>query len=187
MNEVFLKWMLALLGGLSSILPAQSAPPAKPPPPGCDTPQSHQWDFWVGKWEVRPRGDDKIIAHSLIEKKYAGCAIRETWMPLGRETGGGGSLSIYDRRLKKWRQTWVDSAGSRVQLDGGFANGVMTITGLWRDFGGPGKDAVVSMMYQLQPDGEVRQWAKASADSGKTWQPSFDFLYRPVADLPPSK
>jgi hypothetical protein len=157
-------------------------------PPGCDTPESHQWDFWVGQWEVHPNGADKIIAHSLIEKKYSGCAIRENWMPLGQEIlGGGGSLSIYDPRLKEWRQTWVDSAGSRVQLDGRFAGGVMTITGKWANFAGPDKDALVRMKYQKQPDGRVRQWADASTDGGKSWKPAFDFLYRRVESLPAFK
>src|SRR5689334_9839982 len=130
-----------LLLTLSAPAVAQTAAP--PPPPGCDTPESHQFDFWVGKWEVHPNGADKIIAHSLIEKRYTGCAIRENWMPVGQEVaGGGGSLSLYDSRLKKWRQTWVDSSGTRVDLDGGFANGVMTIIGGWQNFNGPGKDSL---------------------------------------------
>jgi hypothetical protein len=180
------------MGGLSIIaavtlsIAAQAAsPPAKGPPIGCDTPESHQLDFWVGKWEVRPNGADKIVAHSLIEKRYTGCAIRENWMPLGKEVnGGGGSLSLYDTKLKRWRQTWVDSTGTRVDFDGSFSNGVMSITGLWVNFAGPGKDALVRMNYQLQPDGQVRQWAEASSDEGKTWQPAFDFLYRRVEEFP---
>ena len=167
------------------ILVALAAPAAAQAPAGCDTPESHQFDFWIGKWEVHPNGADKIIAHSLVEKKYTGCAIRENWMPLGKEiAGGGGSVSLYDPRLKQWRQTWVDSSGTRVDLDGGFAEGVMPITGNWANFAGPGKDALVRMNYQLQPDGQVRQWAQASADRGKTWKPAFDFLYRKVADFP---
>lgn len=174
------------LWAISLLLPATMAVAAPPPlPPGCDTPESHQWDFWVGKWEVHPRGADKIIAHSLIEKKYSGCAVRENWMPVGKEiSGGGGSLSTYDVRRKEWRQTWMDSAGSRVQLDGRFANGVMTITGTWENFAGPGKDALVRMKYQKQADGEVRQWADSSADGGRTWKPAFDFLYRRVEAFP---
>ena len=169
----------ALLIALATLAAAQV-------PAGCDTPESHQFDFWVGKWEVHPSGADKIIAHSLIEKKYTGCAIRENWMPLGKEvSGGGGSLSLYDAGLKKWRQAWVDSSGTRVDLDGGFADGVMSITGNWAGFAGPGKDALVRMNYQLQPDGQVRQWAQASSDGGKTWTPAFDFLYRKVAEFPP--
>jgi hypothetical protein len=170
----------------AALLLTSAAPAAaQSTPPGCDTPESHQFDFWVGKWEVHPTGVDKIIAHSLIEKKYHGCAVRENWMPLGQElAGGGGSLSLYDSRLKKWRQSWVDSSGVRADFDGGFASGVMAITGKWPNFAGPEKDAVVTMRYQKQPDGQVRQWGESSVDGGKTWQPSFDFLYRRIDDFP---
>lgn len=176
-------FLASLLVAAASATAVHGATPT--PPPGCDSPESHQFDFWVGKWEVHPNGADQIIAHSLIEKKYTGCAIRENWMPAGKElNGGGGSLSLYDAAAHKWRQTWIDSTGSRVDLDGGLKNGVMSITGLWAGFNGPGKDALVRMSYQLQPDGQVRQWAEASPDGGKTWQPSFDFLYRRVQEFP---
>jgi hypothetical protein len=181
-SVVFLAELLAILFTTEA---AKGSPPP-PPPPGCHTPLSHQWDFWLGKWEVRAKGADKIVAHSQIEKKYGECAIRENWMPVGQEVrGGGGSLTVYDSRLNEWRQTWVDSSGARVQLDGALANGVMAITGNWPDFAGPGKDALVRMKYQKQPDGEVRQWGESSTDNGKTWQPSFDFLYRAVTAFPP--
>ena len=165
-------------------LAMQAAAPSVPP--GCDTPESHQFDFWVGSWEVRPNGADKVIAHSLIEKRYSGCAIRENWMPVGKElTGGGGSLSLYDAKRAQWRQTWIDSSGTRVDLDGGFKDGAMTIVGPWANYAGPGKDALVAMHYRLQPSGEVRQWAENSTDGGKTWTPGFDFLYRraPLPDF----
>ena len=164
----------------------QAAAPPPPGPAGCSTPESKQWDFWVGTWEVRPNGADKVIAHSLIEKKYAGCAIRENWMPVGKEiAGGGGSLSFYDPARKQWRQVWIDSSGTRVDLDGGFKDGVMTIVGEWASFAGPGKSAKVTMRYQLLPNGEVRQWSEASVDGGKSWSPGFDFLYRraPLPDF----
>lgn len=180
-----LKFFTALMCCLPALAAAQTPPPPPKVPAGCDTPESRQFDFWVGKWEVHPNGADKIIAHSLIEKRYTGCAIRENWMPLGREVnGGGGSLSLYDTRAKKWRQAWVDSSGTRVDLDGGYSNGVMSITGLWQNYIGPGKDALVRMSYQLQPDGQVRQWGEASTDGGKSWQPGFDFLYRRIDKFP---
>src|SRR4051812_10357689 len=112
----------ALLLLFATAATAQVAAPPKAAPAGCDTPESHQLDFWVGKWEVHPNGVNQIMAHSLIEKKYSGCAIRENWMPVGKElSGGGGSLSGYDQRTGQWRQTWYDSTGGRVQFDGGFA------------------------------------------------------------------
>ena len=177
--------VLSLFAIPSAVQAAQStasatAPPAQP----CAAPEYHQLDFWVGNWDVYPTGKDKLVAHSLIESVY-GCGIRENWMPLGKEVnGGGGSLSLYDPKRKQWRQTWIDSTGTRVDLDGGFSNGVMSITGLWANFAGPGKDALVRMNYQKQPDGQVRQWAEASTDDGKSWQPAFDFLYRHVDAFP---
>jgi hypothetical protein len=171
---------------LASTAAAQTAPPPNPAAAGCDTPESHQLDFWVGKWEVHPNGADKIIAHSLVEKRYSGCAIRENWMPVGKELlGGGGSLSLYDARRHQWRQAWIDSTGIRADFDGGFANGVMSITGTWPNFIAPGEDALVRMNYQLQPDGQVRQWGDVSTDEGKSWKPGFDLLYRRVDDFPP--
>jgi hypothetical protein len=178
LRSLLLFALLVLAGPVA----AQTSPKI---PTGCDTPESHQFDFWVGKWEVHPNGVDKIVAHSLIEKKYSGCAIRENWMPLGKElTGGGGSLSSYDPRTGHWRQTWVDSSGARADFDGRFSKGVMSITGNWPNFAGPGRDALVRMNYQRQADGEVRQWGEASTDSGKTWKPAFDLLYRKIEELP---
>jgi hypothetical protein len=176
---------LAVTAALVAAAVPALAQPAPAGPAGCDTPESHQLDFWVGKWEVHPNGADKIVAHSLIEKKYSGCAVRENWMPLGKElTGGGGSLSSYDPQSRHWRQTWVDSSGTRADFEGGFANGVMSITGTWPGFAGPGKDALVRMNYQKQPDGQVRQWGEASSDEGKSWKPAFDVLYRHVEAFP---
>lgn len=60
----------------------------------------------------------------------------------------------------------------------------MTITGNWPNYGAPGRDALVRMLYQQRPDGEVRQWRQASSDRGKTWKPAFDFLYRHIDQLP---
>ena len=167
-----------MFGLMVATMLAQAAPPPSPPV-GCTSPELRQLDFWVGEWEVRPRGASQVIAHSLIEKRYSGCAIRENWMPVGQEIrGGGGSLSLYDPARKQWRQTWVDSTGTRVDLDGAFGDGRMSITGNWANFVSPGKDALVRMHYQLQPNGEVRQWGEQSVDGGKTWSSTFDFLYR---------
>ena len=159
------------------LVPTTATPP--PPRPNCTSPQSHQFDFWVGSWEVRPTSRPDIIAHSLIEKRYSDCAIRENWMPVGKEiSGGGGSLSNYDDRRQKWRQAWVDSSGTRVDFDGGFTAGIMTLQGVWENMLGPGKDALVRMHYQLLLDGAVHQWSEQSIDQGKTWQPGFNFIYR---------
>jgi hypothetical protein len=147
--------------------------------PACASAGHRALDFWVGRWDVSPTGTDKIIAHSLIERLYDGCAIRENWMPIGRS--GGGSLSSYDPDARAWLQTWVDSSGATVQFKGGMQGEAMVMTAPWKDVLGPGKSALIRMTYSREAAGAVRQKGESSVDAGKSWQPSFDFTYRPAA------
>ena len=146
-----------------------------PPPSGCTTSQSHQFDFWVGTWKVFPKGSDKQVANSEIEKLYAGCAIRESWLP--RSLHLGGSLSTYVPQKKAWRQFWVDSDGSAVDFTGGWNGKAMVLQGVWPQPGKPNQ--ITRMTYSPFKDGSVEQLGETSDDGGKTWQPGFDFLYRP--------
>jgi hypothetical protein len=145
------------------------------PPPACTAAEHRQFDFWIGEWTVTPTGKDKIVATSLIEKLYGGCAIRENWMPLAG-TAGGSLNNYYEGR---WRQTWVDAANSRVDFVGGLVDGKMVLAGLWKGVLGPGKDALIRMTYSKNADGSVRQHGEQSTDAGKTWSTNFDFTYRP--------
>lgn len=166
----------ALLAAQQSTPPP--TPPA-PPPPACETPEHRQFDFWVGRWDVYPTGTERLVAHSLIERRYSGCAIRENWMPLRGE--GGGSFSAWRPEARQWRQTWVDTSGSWVEFTGAFENGAMVLTGPWRGAATPGQDALVRMRYTREAGGSVRQLGEVSTDNGQTWQPSFDYTYRPAA------
>jgi hypothetical protein len=161
---------IVVLGLMAGVATSRSAvalqnPAAEPAP--CSDQAHHQFDFWVGRWDVYdPAG--KLVAHSLIEPVY-GCGIRENWMPLGKP--GGGSLSIYVPAEKRWEQFWIDSSGSRAIFTGGWNGQAMVIAGRW---GGP----LVRMTYSRSPDGSVRQLGERSADGGKNWSPSFDLRYR---------
>jgi hypothetical protein len=156
---------LAPLGGAARAQPSL----------GCDSVQSRQFDFWVGRWSVSPNGHpDRHVADSLIEKLYQGCAVRENWSPL--QGGAGGSLSSYVAGEDAWRQTWVDATGARVDFKGGWDGRAMVLTGLWPQPGHPTR--LTRMTYTRQADGSVRQLGESSDDGGKSWQPSFDLIYR---------
>jgi len=143
-------------------------------PPICDTPQSHQFDFWVGKWEVTAAGHPEVkVADSLIEKLYSGCAIRENWMPL--KGPGGGSLSAYIPEKNGWRQIWV-APGDFVDFNGGWNGTTMIIQGVWPVPNHPTQ--LSRMTYTPNSDGSVEQKGETSDDGGATWQPGFDFIYR---------
>ena len=177
-RPIVLVMALAVLGFTPSAR-AQSAPAQPIVKPGpCDGPEFRQFDFWVGSWDVYPTGKDKLVAHSLIERLYGGCAIRENWMPLGG--GDGGSLSNYVAGDSGWRQTWLDSSGARVEFKGGWDGKAMVLTGMWAGVLGPGQDALVRMTYTRDAQGWVRQFGEASTDGGKTWAVNFDLTYRPA-------
>ncbi|HVI31664.1 hypothetical protein [Phenylobacterium sp.] len=138
----------------------------------CATPERGQFDFWVGRWQVTPTAQNRVVAESLIERLYDGCAIRENWMP--KKGGGGGSLSAYVPADPGWRQAWVGKDGEWVEFRGGWTGQAMVLTGDWPD----GRPRTVRMTYTSGADGSVRQLGEESRDGGRTWGPSFDFTYR---------
>ena len=171
----FVAAFLATLPAHAQSSPTPAAAPATPAAPCADA-EHRAFDFWVGSWDVTPFAGGPLVAHSLIERLYGGCAIRENWMPIGK--AGGGSVSNYDAGLGSWHQNWVDSSGTRVEFTGGMEADAMVLTGIWAGVAG-GKDGYVRMTYSRQPHGAVRQKGEVSTDNGRTWSPSFDFLYSP--------
>ena len=150
------------------------------PPPACDSPENRQFDFWIGRWNVYPKKTpEKKVAQSVIEKLYAGCAIRENWMPLVAG-GDGGSLNSYRPADGVWRQMWADSSGAWVEFTGKWNGKAMVLDGVWPQPGHPNQRT--RMTYTPLPDGSVEQAGESSDDEGKSWQPSFDLIYRPASE-----
>ena len=167
--------------GLIALLLAQAATapaaPVTPPAPACDAVEHKAFDFWVGEWDVYPAGKDTPVARSSIEKLYAGCAVRENWMPL--KGGSGGSLNGYDPRTRQWRQTWIGSSPGPVEFSGGPVGDKMVLVGFWAGSGPKGEDGETRMTYSRVEAGSVRQHGEFSSDHGLTWQTTFDLIYRP--------
>jgi hypothetical protein len=145
--------------------------------PECLAAEHHQFDFWVGRWEVFAEDKpERKVADSLIEAVYDGCAVRENWMPL--KGGGGGSLSAYDREIGRWRQAWIDSTGSWAEFQGGWSGTAMILEGTWPQPGAPRQ--ITRMTYTRQAGGNVIQRGETSDDNGRSYQSSWAFIYRPV-------
>ena len=85
--------LAALVGASVPLTVAAQAAAASPAARTCTAPEHSQFDFWVGRWDVTPTGKSNVVAHSLIEKVYQGCGVRENWMP--NDHADGGSLNIY--------------------------------------------------------------------------------------------
>ncbi len=149
-----------------TILAAQAAPT-------CTDAKHHQFDFWIGDWDVTlPNGDR--AGHNLIEPILGGCALRESWT--GARGSNGTSTNAFDRVRGKWHQTWVDDSGSLIMLDGAFADGKMVLSGETKDTAG--RKVINRITWQETAPGAVRQLWEASRDGGATWNVLFDGRYR---------
>jgi len=82
-------------------------------------PEQQQLSFWVGEWDLTwPGNQPGELQHGAnnIRRILDGCIVEENFsggtdMPLR-----GKSLSLFDARAGKWKQTWVDNEGAYLDL-----------------------------------------------------------------------
>ncbi|HET6265098.1 MAG TPA: hypothetical protein VFD95_09580 [Usitatibacter sp.] len=143
------------------------APPADP----CAAAHSREFDFWIGDWDVFVP-DGKLAGTNRISAIY-GCVLHEQWKTPKME---GQSFNRFDPDRGVWHQTWVDSTGGLLMIEGGLRDGAMVMS----DATLPGRKdpAVVNeITWSRMPDGTVRQHWRLTKDGGKTWETSFDGKY----------
>jgi hypothetical protein len=101
-----------MLCGVS--LPAQAL--AGVPHPCLTMPEAHQFDFWIGEWDVTPwqvksptpaqrMGFNDI--HPILEH----CVLSENWK--ATRGGEGKSYNYFDTNRGKRRQIWIADSGGR--------------------------------------------------------------------------
>lgn len=138
---------------------------------GCDTPEHRAFDFWLGEWAVHgPAG--RLAGTNSIRKEHGGCVVHERY---ATDRGySGESLNAWDGKRQVWHQTWVDSNGLVLLLEGGVVGGAMVLEGDSR-----ATDGTVSrqrITWAPQADGSVRQHWQARRGTGD-WSTVFDGRY----------
>ncbi|TFH26541.1 MAG: hypothetical protein E4H10_06725 [Bacteroidia bacterium] len=72
--------------------------------------KNHQFDFWLGTWEVYKYGTDTLVGHSRIESINDGLGLLENYsVALGKYQGK--SLNKYNPARERWEQYWIDNSG----------------------------------------------------------------------------
>jgi hypothetical protein len=155
---------------------AASAAPA--PKRACDAPEAHQFDFWIGDWEVKTP-DGKPAGTNRVDRVIGGCAIQEHWV--GVRGMIGTSLNMYVPSTKRWHQTWIDDRGTLLLLDGAYQDGAMVLTGEGKPGASSSKPSRERITWSRLDGGDVRQLWEQSLDGGATWKVVFDGRYHKKA------
>lgn len=147
-----------------------------PKPPPCSTEEFHQFDFWVGEWDLTwGEGENAGTGTNIITHELGGCVIEENFTSHGDKPFVGRSLSVYRPSDGKWYQTWVDNQGGYLDFVGEYKDGKMTLS---REAEREGEKFLQRMVFHdIKKDSFVWDWEK-STDGGKSWELLWQIHYK---------
>lgn len=141
----------------------------------CDSEAHHQFDFWVGEWNVYKTGTDTLVGHNAVRRILGGCVIEENWV--GATGFEGKSFNTYNPQDSTWNQVWVDQSGATYHFSGRREGNSMRLKG--DTFSRKGEPIQFTLEFHFDPkEGTVRQVWRMSKDEGGSWQVIFDGEYR---------
>ena len=148
--------------------------PARP----CASSQQRQFDFWFGSWNLSWPGDragQSAHGTNQIVRILDGCVLQEQFDGGSDMHLRGTSLSTFDSRSGKWKQTWVDNEGGYLDFVGEFKDGQMILSreGVSAD----GAKILQRMVWKNIAHEELDWSWEASGDGGKTWQVRWPIHY----------
>lgn len=144
----------------------------------CSSPESHQFDFWIGKWNLEWTGADGKTYHAIneIKKILGGCVIAENFDASKANGFQGKSFSVYNSSKSKWEQTWVDNSGGYMIFEGGMEGDKMILS--LNKVDKQGKPVILRMVFSnITHDSLDWHWQRSS-DNGKYWQTLWHLKYR---------
>ena len=132
------------------------------------------FDFWVGSWDVRPRGaPTNPPARNEVTKIDDGCVVHESWTA---PASIGQSFNIYDRTRSKWFQIWVDNSGGLHEYSGNFSDNAMRYEGTTPAIPpATGRVQTRLTFFRIAAD-TVRQFSESVRPDG-TWSVNYDLIY----------
>ncbi len=150
-------------------------------PSTCDTPQHHQFDFWLGDWLVFDADSNQLVGFDRVEKHSQGCIVQQnlTFLTdLYRRPGvpyrlAGIGVSRFDGTA--WLQMWADNQWGAIFLRGALdAHGSMVLTTVM-----PSRDRDVKEVWEKRADGTVRNLEYVAPAGSGQWKKYGDLIYRP--------
>lgn len=145
----------------------------------CAATEQQQLQFWVGEWDLSwPGKKSGEVQHGTnsVRRVLDGCVVEENFsggdaMPLR-----GKSVSVFDVRSGKWKQTWVDNQGGYLDFTGEFSNQQMILA---RELTRPGGKKILQRMVFKHIQADEFDWSwESSSDSGTTWNLVWPIHYK---------
>jgi hypothetical protein len=136
-------------------------------------PEAAQFDFWLGRWEVRGP-DGTLLGYNTITRDEGGCAVREQWD--GNSGSTGSSMSFYLPSRGEWRQVWVGSGGTHIDMTGNLVDGEMHMDGTLEVFD-PEQVIAFRATWSVGSGGRVRQRMEQFDVISESWELWFDGFY----------
>lgn len=134
----------------------------------------HQFDFWLGHWDVYTFGTDNLVGESHIETIIDSVGLLENYKAM-KSKYTGKSLNKYNPAKEQWEQYWIDNSGLTLFLSGGIVDAKMILDDL--DTGDEQKGFNQITWERLDGD-RVRQTWSTSTDKGENWTVIFDGEYK---------
>ncbi|HLF09593.1 MAG TPA: tetratricopeptide repeat protein [Gammaproteobacteria bacterium] len=137
-------------------------------------PEASDFDFWVGRWEVR-LPDGTLVGHNTISKRNGGCAVEEKWEGAGGSSGT--SMSFFLPSRGEWRQVWTGSSGTLFDITGGLVDRAMRMEGTI-EYVDQNRVVAFRGTWTQSGDGRVRQRMEEFDLAAQAWVVWFDGFYR---------
>jgi hypothetical protein len=146
----------------------------------CDTPQHHQFDFWLGDWQVFDASTDKLVAFDRVEKHSEGCIVEQNMTfvtDMYRRPGAsyrlsGMSINRYDG--EEWLELWADNQWGAIAMRGSpDSNGAMVLKTIT-----PSRHRDLKIVWENHADGTVRILQYVAPTGSGRWQKYGDLVYR---------
>ncbi|WP_258103456.1 hypothetical protein [Marinoscillum sp. MHG1-6] len=137
------------------------------------------FDFWVGEWQVAwDEGNGvEVLGTNTIAKSLDDKVIIENFrITRGKSAGFKGmSMSVYQKRFKRWKQVWSDNQGGYFDFTGAVdGDKRMFATAVTEKNGKQQQQRMV--FYDIEENSMTWDWEKTE-DGGKTWSLLWRIFY----------
>lgn len=143
----------------------------------CSSPESSQFDFWVGEWDLSWQNSEgkTLTGKNIISRILGGCTIQENFSTSDGSFSGK-SFSVYNSKKGVWEQTWVDNSGAYMTFTGGMNGDKMILS---REvMTKEGKKVIQRMVfYDISKNNIMWDW-ESSSDEGATWTLQWKVSYK---------